>query len=91
MNKRIKKKTSKRRAIERQNAALAAEVASLKATVNMQGKMIEEMQNVNSHNVQATNERFDKLEAANEKMKLDLDNAIVSFSKSKKSSWFGRK
>lgn len=91
MNKRIKKKTSKRRAIERQNAALAAEVSALKATVNMQGKMIEEMQNVNSHNVQATNERFDKLEAANEKMKLDLDNAIVSFSKSKKSSWFGKK
>ena len=91
MNKRIKKKTSKRRAIERQNAALAAEVSALKATVNMQGKMIEEMQNVNSHNVQATNEHFDKLEAANEKMKLDLDNAIVSFSKSKKSSWFGKK
>nr|DAV83646.1 MAG TPA: hypothetical protein [Caudoviricetes sp.] len=91
MNKRIKKKVSKRRAIERQNAALAAEVASLKATVNMQGKMIEEMQNVNSHNVQATNERFDKLEAANEKMKLDLDKAVVSFSKQKKSSWFGRK
>lgn len=91
MNRRIKKKTSKRRAIERQNAALAAEVAVLKATVNMQGKMIEEMQNINSHNAQATNERFDKLEAANEKMKLDLDNAVVSFSKSKKSSWFGKK
>ena len=57
----------------------------------MQGKMIEEMQNINSHNAQATNERFDKLEVANEKMKLDLDNAIVTFSKSKKSSWFGRK
>lgn len=91
MNKRIKKKTSKRRAIERQNAALAAEVSELKATVNMQGKMIKEMQNINSHNAQATNERFDKLEATNEKMKLDLDNAIISFSKSKKSSWFGRK
>lgn len=85
---------SKRRAIERQNAALAAEVSALKAMVNMinmQGKMIEEMQNVNSRNVQATNERFDKLEAANEQMKLDLDKAIVSFSKSKKSSWFGKK
>ena len=93
MNKRIKKKTSKtkRRAIERQNAALAAEVAALKTTINMQGKMIKEMQNINSHNAQATNERFGKLEAANEKMKLDLDNAIISFSKSKKSSWFGRK
>lgn len=90
MNKRIKKKVSKRRAIERQNAALAAEVALLKTTVNMQGKMIEEMQNLNSRNVQATNERFDKLEAANEKMKLDLDNAVVRFSKSKKPSWFGR-
>ena len=65
MNRRIKKKASKRRAIERQNAALAAEVASLKAMINMQGKMIEEMQNVNSRNVQATNERFDKLEATN--------------------------
>lgn len=91
MNRRIKKKASKRRAIERQNAALAAEVASLKAMINMQGKMIEEMQNINSHNAQAINERFDKLEAANEKMKLDLDNAIISFSKSKKPSWFGRK
>jgi len=91
MNKRIKKKASKRRAIERQNAALAAEVSALKATVNMQSKMIEEMQNLNSHNIQATNERFDKVEAANEQMKLDLDNAIISFSKSKKSSWFGKK
>lgn len=91
MNKRIKKKVSKRRAIEKQNAALAAEVSSLKAIVNTQSKMIEEMRNVSSHNVQATNERFDKLEAANEQMKLDLDNAIVSFSKQKKPSWFGRK
>ena len=91
MNKRIKKKASKRRAIERQNAALAAEVAALKATVNMQGKMIEEMQNLNSRNVQATNERFDKLEAANKQLQIDLDEAIVSFSKQKKSSWFGRK
>lgn len=91
MNKRIKKKVSKRRAIERQNAALAAEVASLKATVNTQSKMIEEMQNINSHNAQATNERFGKLETANKQMKLDLDNAIVSFSKPKKSNWFGRK
>ena len=81
MNKRIKKKASKRRAIERQNAALAAEVAALKASITMQGKMIEEMQNLNSRNVQATNERFDKLEAANEKMKLDLDNAVISFGK----------
>lgn len=91
MNKRIKKKTSKRRAIERQNAALAAEVAALKATVNMQGKMIEEMRNINSHNAQATNERFDKLEAANKQMRVDLDNAIVSFTKPKKSNWFGKK
>lgn len=91
MNKRIKKKTSKRRAIEKQNVALAAEMAALKTSITMQGKMIEEMQNINSHNAQAINERFDKLEAANEKMKLDLDNAIISFSKSKKPSWFGRK
>lgn len=91
MNKRIKKKASKRRTIERLNTALAAEVAALKSTVNMQGKMIEEMQSINSHNAQATNDRFGKLEAANEQMELDLDNAIISFSKSKKSSWFGRK
>lgn len=91
MNKRIKKKASKRRAIERHNAVLAAEVSALKATVNMQGKMIEEMQGINSHNAEATNERFDKVEAANKQMKLDLDKAVVSFSKQKKSSWFGRK
>jgi hypothetical protein len=91
MNKRIKKKVSKRRAIERQNAVLAAEVSAPKATVNMQGKMIEEMQGINSHNAKATNERFDKVEAANKQMKLDLDKAVVSFSKQKKSSWFGRK
>lgn len=91
MNKRIKKKVSKRRAIERQNAALAAEIAALKATVNMQGKMIEEMQGINSHNAQATNERFNKLEAANKQMRVYLDNAIVSFTKPKKSNWFGKK
>jgi hypothetical protein len=49
------------------------------------------MEKISSQNTQVTNERFDKLEAANEKMKLDLDKAVVSFTKPKKSNWFGRK
>lgn len=87
MNKRIKKKRELENSLR-----IAGNAIVLLLDQNKQlWKIVENMEKISSQNTQATNERFDKLEAANEKMKLDLDNAIISFSKSKKSSWFGRK
>lgn len=87
MNKRIKKKRELENSLRIANGAIVLLLDQNKQLL----KIVENMEKISSRNTQATNERFDKLEAANEKMKLDLDNAVVSFSKSKKSSWFGRK
>ena len=87
MNKRIKKK----RELEKSLRIAGSAIVFLLDQNKQLWKIVENMEKISSQNTRATNERFDKLEAANEKMKLDLDNAIVSFSKPKKSSWFGRK
>ena len=87
MNKRIKKK----RELENSLRIAGSAIEFLFDQNNQLWKIVENMENINSHNTQATNERFDKLEAANEEMKLDLDNAVISFTKPKKSNWFGRK
>lgn len=87
MNKRIKKK----RELENSLRIAGSAIVLLLDQNKQLWKIVENMEKISSQNTQATNERFDKLEAASEKMKLDLDNAVVSFSKSKKSSWFGRK
>jgi hypothetical protein len=87
MNKRIKKK----RELENSLRIAGSAIVLLLDQNKQLWKIVENMEKISSRNVQATNERFDKLEAANEKMKLDLDNAVISFSKSKKSSWFGKK
>lgn len=87
MNKRIKKKRELENSLR-----IAGNAIVLLLDQNKQlWKIVENMEKISSQNTQVTNERFDKLEAANEKMKLDLDNAVISFSKSKKPSWFGRK
>jgi hypothetical protein len=87
MNKRIKKK----RELENSLRIAGNAIEFLFDQNNQLWKIVVNMEKISSQNTQATNERFDKLEAANEKMKLDLDNAVVTFSKQKKSSWFGRK
>lgn len=87
MNKRIKKKHELENSLRIAGSAIVLLLEQNKQL----WKIVENMEKISSQNTQATNERFDKLEAANEKMKLDLDNAVVSFSKQKKSSWFGRK
>ena len=87
MNKRIKKK----RELENFLRIAGNAIEFLFDQNNQLWKIVVNMEKISSQNTQATNERFDKLEAANEKMKLDLDNAVISFSKSKKSSWFGKK
>lgn len=87
MNKRIKKKRELENSLRIAGNAIALLLNQNKQLL----KIVENMEKISSQNTQATNERFDKLEAANEKMKLDLDNAVISFSKSKKPSWFGRK
>lgn len=87
MNKRIKKK----RELENSLRIVGSAITLLLDQNKQLWKIVENIEKISSQNTQATNERFDKLEAANEKMKLDLDKAVVSFSKPKKSSWFGRK
>jgi hypothetical protein len=86
MNKRIKKK----RELENSLQIVKGAIVLLLEQNKQLWKIVENMEKISSQNTQATNERFDKLEAANEKMKLDLDKAVVSFSKQKKPSWFGR-
>ena len=86
MNKRIKKK----RELENSLQIVKGAIVLLLEQNKQLWKIVENMEKISSQNTQATNERFDKLEAANEKMKLDLDKVVVSFSKQKKPSWFGR-
>lgn len=87
MNKRIKKKRSRQAMIN----ILESNLDYALHEINILHKRLDNLEKVASINTKATNERFDKLEATNKQMKVDLDNAIISFSKSKKSSWFGRK
>lgn len=91
MNKRIKKKWSR---VERLESVVAQSMASnalLTDVVSRQNSLIEELKNINERNVQATNARFDVLEADNRSMRVDLDEAIVEFRKNKKKGLFGRK
>lgn len=87
MNKRIKKK----RELENSLRIAKGAIVLLLDQNKQLWKIVENMEKISSQNTQATNERFDKLEAANKQMRVNLDNAIVSFSKQKKPSWFGRK
>ncbi|WP_314479474.1 hypothetical protein [Streptococcus cristatus] len=87
MNKRIKKKRELENSLRIAKGAIVLLLDQNKQLL----KIVENMEKISSQNTQATNERFDKLEAANKQMRVNLDNAIVSFSKQKKPSWFGRK
>ncbi|MGT2895913.1 hypothetical protein Javan173_0019 [Streptococcus phage Javan173] len=49
------------------------------------------LQVVYLQNVEATNARFDVLEAENKSMRVDLDEAVIEFRKNKKKGLFGRK
>lgn len=87
MNKRIKKK----RELENSLRIAGSAIEFLFDQSNQLWKIVENMEKISSQNTQATNERFDKLEADNKQLRIYLDQAIVSFSKPKKSNWFGRK
>lgn len=91
MNKRIKKKWSRVEKLENKVAQLMASNTLLTEAVSRQNSLIEELKNINERNVQATNTRFDVLEAENKSMRVDLDEAIVEFRKNKKKGLFGRK
>lgn len=86
MNKRIKKK----RELENSLRIAKGAIVLLLDQNKQLWKIVENIEKISSQNTQATNERFDKLEAANKQLRIDLDEAIVSFSKPKKSNWFGR-
>lgn len=87
MNKRIKKKR------ELENSLRMAEgaIEFLLDQNNQLWRIVEKMEEINSRNAQATNARFDVLEAENKSMRVDLDEAIVEFIKNKKKGLFGRK
>ncbi|MGT2829030.1 hypothetical protein AB6M97_10300 [Streptococcus hillyeri] len=91
MNKRIKKKWSRVERLESVVAQLMASNALLTEAVSRQNNLIEELKDIGERDVQATNARFDDLEAENKSMRVDLDEAIVEFRKNKKKGLFGRK
>ncbi|WP_369351031.1 hypothetical protein AB6M97_02000 [Streptococcus hillyeri] len=91
MNKRIKKKWSRVERLESVVAQLMASNTLLTEAVSRQNSLIEELKNINERNAQATNARFDVLEADNKSMRVGLDEAIVEFRKNKKKGLFGRK
>ncbi|CAM3214368.1 hypothetical protein [Streptococcus pluranimalium] len=91
MNKRIKKKWSRVEKLENKVAQLTASNILLTEAVSRQNSLIEELKNINERNVQATNARFDVLEAENKSVRVDLDEAIIEFRKNKKKGLFGRK
>lgn len=75
MNKRIKKK----RELESKLQTLDMTVDFLLDQNNQLWKIVDKMEEINSHNTEATNKRFDQVEAD------------VSTLKKAKKPWFGRK
>nr|DAU96794.1 MAG TPA: hypothetical protein [Caudoviricetes sp.] len=75
MNKRIKKK----RELESKLRTLDMTVDFLLDRNNQLWKIVDKMEEINSHNTEATNKRFDQVEAD------------VSTLKKAKKPWFGRK
>lgn len=75
MNKRIKKK----RELESKLRTLDMTVDFLLDQNNQLWKIVDKMEKINSHNTEATNKRFDQVEAD------------VSTLKKAKKPWFGRK
>lgn len=75
MNKRIKKK----RELESKLQMLDMTVDFLLDQNNQLWKIVDKMEEINSHNTEATNKRFDQVEAD------------VSTLKKAKKPWFGRK
>lgn len=91
MNKRIKKKWSRVEKLENKVAQLVASNTFLMEAVSRQNSLITELMNVGEHNVQATNSRFDTLEAENKSMRVYLDEAVIEFRRNKKKGLFSRK
>lgn len=83
MNKRIKKK----RELENYLRIAGSAIDFLLDQNNHLWKIVERMEKVNSHNVGATNKRFDDLETYQK----ILENDVAELKKSKKKSWLSRK
>lgn len=86
MNKRIKKKHAQQARIN----ILESHLDYALHEINILHKRLDDFEKVASINTKATNARFDQLEAENKSMRVDLDEAVITF-KAKKKSWFGRK
>ncbi|WP_438832329.1 hypothetical protein [Streptococcus pluranimalium] len=80
MNKRIKKKWSRVEKLENKVAQLTVSNILLTEAVSRQNSLVEELKNIGERNVQATNNRFDKVE-----------DEIKALKKTQKKSWFSRK
>lgn len=76
MNKRIKKK----RALENSLRMAEGAIEFLLDQNNQLWRIVEKMEEINSKNVKATNNRFDKVE-----------DEIKAIKKTQKKSWFSRK
>lgn len=76
MNKRIKKK----RELENSLRIAGSAIEFLLDQNNQLWRIVEKMEEINSKNVKATNNRFDKVE-----------DEIKALKKTQKKSWFGRK
>lgn len=83
MNKRIKKK----RAILLCIQGLITVNNKLIDKIEYQQKQIDELKQINSRNVEATNKQFDDLETYQK----ILEDDVAELKRSKKKSWFSRK
>lgn len=83
MNKRIKKK----RAILLCIQGLITVNNKLMDKIEYQQKQIDELKQINSRNVEATNKQFDDLETYQK----ILEDDVAELKRSKKKSWFSRK
>ncbi|WP_438467813.1 hypothetical protein [Streptococcus pluranimalium] len=83
MNKRIKKK----RELENSLRIAGSAIEFLLDQNNQLWKIVEQMEKINSHNVEATNKRFDDLETYQK----ILEDDVAELKELKKKSWFSRK
>lgn len=87
MNKRIRKK----RDFENRLRVAENTVSLLMSQNILLWKCVEDMEALQSTNVEAANKRFEQLESKDKSLRVALDEAVIKIKKNQKKSWFGRK
>lgn len=85
----MNRRQQKKKRLKTQVAQLMAENALLIEAVSRHADLIQELYNINSHNVQASNNRFDQLKAETKALRDEI--AELKRQLKAKKSWFGRK